>query len=69
VVYNDAGVLGDRGDIFVVMSTDAGATWTSPYRVNQDSALHSQWFPTIAVSPDGNNLMIAWYDRRLKDIN
>lgn len=70
VVYNDKGVLaGDLGDIFFTRSSDGATTWTKPQRVNQDFSLRSQWFPCLCASPDGHNLFIGWYDRRLEAWN
>jgi hypothetical protein len=54
----------DRGDIYFAQSTDGGAHWTSPIRVNSDSGIMDQWQPVITVKPDGSKLFIAWYDRR-----
>jgi hypothetical protein len=54
----------DRADIYFLRSTDGGANWTSPMRVNKDSTTNDQWMPAIAVRPDGNMLFIGWHDRR-----
>lgn len=59
---NPAGV--DKADVFMVMSTDGGATWSVPVRVNDDITTTDQWQPTIAVSPDGLNLGIFYYSRQ-----
>src|SRR5262249_43321607 len=44
---NPAGV--DKADIFVAQSTDGGATWGAPVRVNDDATTTDQWQPTLAV--------------------
>jgi len=66
VVYNNrpsaTGV--DKADIFVVQSTDGGATWGAPVRVNDDATTTDQWQPTLAVTPDGANLGIFYYSRQ-----
>lgn len=59
---NPAGV--DKVDVFLVQSTDSGATWSPRVRVNSDATLTDQWQPTIAITPDGKHLGIFWYDRR-----
>jgi uncharacterized repeat protein (TIGR01451 family) len=71
VVFNDnpggAGddqAGGDRGDVYFTQSTDDGATWSTPTRVNDDATTLDQFMPTIAVTSDGSRLMIQWYDRR-----
>jgi hypothetical protein len=64
VTYADTGQnSGDKADIFLVRSTDSGATWTTPMRVNSVAA-NDQWMPVVAIKPDGTKLFIAWYDRR-----
>lgn len=64
VIYNDDPTGLDKGDIFFTMSSDRGTTWSAPVRVNSDSTINDQWQPTIAVTPDGENVGIFWYDRR-----
>lgn len=65
VVYNDNPPGVDRGDIFLVRSTDGGATWSAPQRVNNDPTIRDQWQPALAVTPDGTRLFVGFYDRRL----
>lgn len=48
-------------DVYLTRSTDAGATWTPPLRVN-DVTMGQQFFPTIAAI--GGNVTMAWYDSR-----
>ncbi len=59
-------------DVFILKSTDRGATWvnpstgsSSPLRVNQDGLRNGkdQWFPWAAVAPDGR-VDVVFYDRR-----
>jgi subtilisin-like proprotein convertase family protein len=67
VVYNDpttATTGGDRGNIFFRMSTDGGATWSAAVGVNDDGTSRAQYFPAIAVTPDGSALSVTWYDNR-----
>ena len=54
----------DKADIFVAQSTDGGATWGPPVRVNDDATTTDQWQPTLAVTPDGANLGIFYYSRQ-----
>src|SRR5215510_2996376 len=54
----------DKVDIFVAQSTDGGATWGAPIRVNDDATTTDQWQPTLAVTPDGANLGIFYYSRQ-----
>lgn len=64
--YNDINVGGtDRGDVFVVASTDAGATWGTPTKINDDNIVGAQQYsPVIALTPDGTKLFSGFYDRR-----
>jgi hypothetical protein len=66
VIYDDApkGGIKDKADIFFIMSTDGGNTWSTPLRVNDDVTTTDQWQPAIALTPDGTHLFITWYDRR-----
>jgi gas vesicle protein len=54
----------DPGDVFFVRSIDGGITWSQPLRVNDDNTKNGQFFPWIAVGPDGV-IHIIWGDRRL----
>ncbi len=69
VTYNNNPAGVDKGDVFMVMSTDGGATWSAPVRVNDDLTTTDQWQPTIAVSPDGLNLGIFYYSRQEDPLN
>jgi hypothetical protein len=53
----------DRSDIFYTRSTDGGATFSLPRRVNDDSTSTTQIMPSIAAAADGT-LGIKWWDRR-----
>lgn len=66
VVYNDPATPsgGDRGNIFFQQSTNNGATWTSAVQLNTDGTTRAQFFPSIAVKPDGTGIAVCWYDRR-----
>ncbi|MCA9729709.1 MAG: exo-alpha-sialidase, partial [Candidatus Eisenbacteria bacterium] len=43
VVWNDQAF--GNPDILAIRSTDDGATWSSPVRVNDDAGTAAQWFP------------------------
>jgi hypothetical protein len=66
VDYDDQGKGSqDKADIYFTESTDGGNTWSKPLRVNDDNTNNDQWFPALAVTPDGSHVGIFWYDRRL----
>jgi hypothetical protein len=70
VIYPDKPeTKGDKADIFFTQSTDGGATWSTPLRVNDDATTNDQWQPALAVTPDGSRVGIFWYDRRLDPAN
>ncbi|MGQ9718242.1 MAG: sialidase family protein [Nitrososphaerales archaeon] len=50
-------------DIYLSRSDDGGDTWDLPIRVNDDDTSNSQFFPSIAVTPD-RTIHIIWGDRR-----
>ncbi len=53
----------DDSDIYFVKSTDRGLTWSTPKRVNDDLSDRDQFFPAMAVDPEGV-IHIMWGDRR-----
>ncbi len=65
---NGSGAGGDGADVFFTRSTDGGATWSVPVRVNDDGTKNDQFFPDIAVNQDGV-IEAMWYDRRLDASN
>ena len=53
----------DDGDVFAVRSTDQGRTWSRRIKVNDDDTNHFQFFPELAVDPNGA-LHAMWGDFR-----
>ncbi|MEM6963375.1 MAG: T9SS type A sorting domain-containing protein [Bacteroidota bacterium] len=51
-------------DIFIARSTDAGVSWSSPTKVNNDTdgAIH-QFYSSIVVNEEGV-VFVSWYDQR-----
>ncbi len=56
-------------DIFVIRSTDAGNTWSSPIRVNDDPVVNGkqQFMSWMSVDPVTGSVNIIYYDRRNYD--
>ena len=54
----------DPGDIYYVRSTDNGATWSVPKRLNggADAPFKSQWMPSLSAELNGK-VTASWYDR------
>lgn len=63
VAYASRPGNGDSGDAFFVRSTNGGATWSSPLRINDDPGDNDQFFPDIAVNSHGA-IRAIWYDKR-----
>jgi hypothetical protein len=47
-----------------VKSTDQGATWSSPKKVNDDPPGHQQFFTWMTVDQKTGNIWFVFYDRR-----
>jgi hypothetical protein len=73
VAYDDRGNGSqqpkDKGNIYFTQSTDGGQKWSKPLQVNDDLTNNDQWFPALAVTPDGSHVGLFWYDRRLDPVN
>ncbi len=80
VVACDAGTSSHRGtiyinwsdqrdgagntDVFLIRSTDGGATWSSLTRVNNDTTYRHQFFTWMTVDQSDGNVYVVFYDRR-----
>ncbi|MDP1623297.1 MAG: T9SS type A sorting domain-containing protein [Bacteroidales bacterium] len=54
----------DPADVMFARSTDGGATFDPPKRINTDvSTLNYQWFGTMSVAPNGR-IDVIWLDTR-----
>lgn len=54
----------DDTDVWVITSTDGGATWSDPTRVNDDPPGKQQFFTWMAVDQSTGHLHCVFYDRR-----
>jgi hypothetical protein len=64
VVFNSNPAAAEDGaDVYIVRSTDRGATWTPPLRLNNDRSSADQFFPDVAVTQNGE-VRVIWYDTR-----
>lgn len=53
----------DNTDVWLMKSTDAGATWSKPIKVNQDKTRSHQFMTAIAVDQTNGDLHFVFYDR------
>ena len=53
----------DRSDVFYIRSTNAGNTFSSPIKINDDVTSTSQALPSLAIAADGT-VGVRWWDRR-----
>ena len=63
LVYTGHGAGNDPGDIYYIRSTDGGATFGSPIKLNTDNTTRAQWLPSLSAAADGS-LFVTWYDQR-----
>lgn len=54
---------GKQTDIMLVKSTNGGASWSTPVKVNQDGGNADQFQQSIAIAPSGQ-INVAYFDRR-----
>src|SRR5262249_41792069 len=53
------------GNIFFRRSTNGGTSWSAAVKVNDDAGTQDQYMPVVTVTPNGQQLLVGWYDRRL----
>jgi Bacterial Ig domain len=51
-----------KSRIFFSRSTDGGATWSAPVKVNNQSGLNDQIFPWLVVDDTNGKLALVYYD-------
>ncbi len=65
VVYDDKAAGSDKSDVYFRSSDDGGTTWSAAVDVIDDTTGHDQWQPALAVTPNGDDIGVFWYDRRV----
>ena len=65
LVYTDETVNENNDtDIEMRTSTDDGATWSAPVRVNDDATTNSQFLPYVALDPTTGTVAVGFHDCR-----
>lgn len=64
ITYAARPATGQPPDVYLIKSTNFGATWSAPVKVNSEPANRDQWFPAIAVDPADGSVNIVYYDSR-----
>ena len=65
LVYTDETVDENNDtDIMMRTSTDDGATWSAPVRVNDDATTNSQFLPYVALDPTSGVVAVGFHDCR-----
>ena len=56
--------VGDHADVYITRSTDGGATWQAPLKVNDDGLARVQFHPALAIDSGTGDLVASWQDGR-----
>ena len=65
LVYTDETVNENNDtDILMRTSTDDGATWSAPVRVNDDATTNSQFLPYVTLDPTTGTVAVGFHDCR-----
>jgi hypothetical protein len=64
VMWSDQRNGADNTDVFLIKSTNGGATWGSVKRVNDDTTKSHQFFPWMTIDQATGYLYFVFYDRR-----
>jgi len=55
----------NTADVYVARSTNGGASWSSPVKVNDDGLANSiQFHPFLVVDQSTGDVVVAWHDAR-----
>ncbi len=61
IVYPE---LTPKPNVFLIRSSDGGALWSNPNKVNQDTTSNDHWHPWLSVDPSTGFIYVVYYDSR-----
>ena len=64
VNWSDQRIGNTDTDVFIIKSTDAGVTWSSPIRVNDDAPGKHQFMSSMCIDQATGLVYVLFYDRR-----
>jgi hypothetical protein len=56
-------------NIYLVKSTNGGASWSTPVKVNDDAGTATQIFPWLSIDQSDGSVNVSWYDSRIDPAN
>jgi hypothetical protein len=59
----------DDMNVYIVRSTNSGATWSAPAQVNTGAPGTTQFFPTATIDDQTACIVVNWYDTRKGAVN
>jgi len=62
--FGDTSSTAATADIYVSRSTNGGASWSAPVKVNDDSTSRTQFHPFLVVDQSNGQVVVAWHDAR-----
>jgi hypothetical protein len=65
ITFNDFDPVNGDPDIYGVECNNGDLTdCDSAFQINTEPGNNEQFMPTLAITPNGNNLFVTWYDRK-----
>jgi hypothetical protein len=64
IIWSDKKKGGGDANILFSVSSDDGATWSNPVKVNNDSTARHQYQPWMTIDQTNGYIYIVFYDRR-----
>jgi hypothetical protein len=69
IVYATDPAGNDKCDVYFTRSTNLGAAWDTPKKINDDTNFSDQWMPAIACDKETGKIFVSWFDSRFDPAN